>query len=107
MFKIPDSSGFTLHDEPLSDPDPSESGWETISDSGSSERFDITDLPGWEYSPEVDNTRDYADDERLDLALKSYYLKLEAYETGKVGNPPPPAFSSGERRVSDGLMRII
>lgn len=90
MFKVstlPDSPGLTLHDDPPSDLDPSESGWETISNSDSSTKFDLTDLPGWEYSPEVDNTRDYTDDERLDLALKSYYLKLEAYESGKVGDP--------------------
>lgn len=88
MFKIPvlsNSSGFTLHDEPLSDP---ESGWETISDSDSSTKLNLTDLPGWEYSPSVDNTQDYTDEERLDLALKSYYLKLDAYETGKVGDLP-------------------
>lgn len=90
MFKIsalPDSPGLTLHGDPPSDLDPSESGWETISNSDSSTKFDLADLPGWEYSPEVDNTRDYTDDERLDLALKSYYLKLEAYESGKVGDP--------------------
>lgn len=92
MFKIPvlpDSSGFTLQDELLSNTDPSESNWETTSDSDSSTKFSLTELPGWEYSPEVDNTRDYTDDERLDLALKSYYLKLEGYETGKVGDPLP------------------
>lgn len=89
MFKIPDlpdSSSFTLYNDPLSDP---ESGWETISDSDSSTKLNLTDLPGWEYSPEVDNTRDYTNKERLDLALKSYYLKLDAYETGKVGFSPP------------------
>lgn len=91
MFKIPDlpdSSSFTLHDEPLSDP---ESDWETISDSNSSTKLNLTDFPGQEYSPEVDNTRDYTDEERLELALKSYYLKLDAYETGKVGLIPPPS----------------
>lgn len=94
MFKIPalhDSPGLTLHNDPPSDLDPSESGWETISNSNSSTKLDLTDMPGWEYSPEVDNTRDYTDDERLDLALKSYYLKLEAYETGKVGDFLPPS----------------
>lgn len=77
MFKIPDlpdSSSFTLYDDSLSDP---ESGWETISGSDSSTKLNLTD-----------NTRDYTDKERLDLALKSYYLKLDAYETGKVGFPP-------------------
>lgn len=105
---LPDSLGLTLHDEPLSDPGRSGSGWEAISDPGSSAK---SSLAGREYIPEVDNTRDYTDEERLYLALKSYYLKLDAYEIGRVSDPlfplPFPAFSLGETRVSNELTHFV
>lgn len=83
-----DKDHFSLRDEPLSE---SDTGWETVSSTvtgieGSQSssplsspefRFSSSER---ELSPAVNNQRNYMAEERLSLALASYFAKLEKYE---------------------------
>ncbi|KAL0633516.1 hypothetical protein Q9L58_007548 [Maublancomyces gigas] len=92
-----DPDHFSLCDEPLSDSDGS---WETISSRatgvGGSQSSSPLSSPEFrfssserELSPAVNNRRNYTAEERLSLALASYFAKLEKYE--ERGNKKPMA----------------
>lgn len=114
MAATPNSDHFGFCDEPLSD----SSGWETVSFTETTGRESSSSLsqlssPEFrfssserEFSPAVNNRHNYMDEERLQLALTSYFAKLESYEKGTgVDKKPMAAPIAREYNVNERILQ--
>lgn len=61
--------------------------------------------PDRELSPEIDHTRNYTNDERLHLALASYYGKMETYNARNEGKKPQAASIARQYGVAERTMQ--
>lgn len=97
----------SFYDETEPEADNNTEDWETTSVASCHSDSVVSSVyfptPERSFSPTIDNTKDYTRDERLDLALASYFAKLEDYEnTGRekpYAAPIAREYNIGERTL--------